>query len=115
MFKVGIIGGENCESYVFFQTKCINILRNKAKQGEHIIIYTNGDNYVKKFSETFGIETFTTSCDWKRDGKDALKVFNENFLNSIDALILFDDGKANTNYLYNLATKKNLMIRKINL
>lgn len=113
MFKVAIIGGDNAESYDFFQSKCINILRQKAKMGERIIIYYMGDDNVTKFSNRFGIETVTITCDWKRDGKMALKNATETILNSSDALIVFDDGKSNVKYFNEAAKKKNMQIRRI--
>lgn len=114
MFKVAIIGGENTEDYSFFQKKCINILRKKAEEGERIIIYTVGDDYVVRFSKTFGIETITVPCDWNRNGKLALSICLSEIINNIDAIIIFDDGKANTKYFHEMALKKNILIRKIN-
>lgn len=115
MFKVAIIGGEECRNYEFFQMKCITMLRNKAKQGERIVIYSNGDSFVKKFSERFGIETVTVFCDWKRDGKDAIKVYCNTILSSVDALILFNNGKGNAEYFYTNAKRKNLQIRVVDI
>lgn len=115
MFKVAIIGGEDCLDYNFFQTKCINILRKKAQEKERIIIYTLGDEFVDRFSQRFGIETRTNFCDWKRDGKNALKNCVEDILNNIDAVILFDDGKSHIKYIYDNIKKKNIPLRKITI
>ena len=113
MFNIAIIGGENTNNYKFFQEKCINLLRNKAKSGEGIRILTIGDDYVDAFANRFSIETKTYYCDWNTLGKEALKDRNRRIINDCDAVLYFDTGKRDLNYLFQYAIYKNKINRHV--
>lgn len=112
MFNVAIINGEECPSYEGFKEKCINLLSKKAEQGENIVLYSSGDSFVDRFAKEFGIVTMTIFCDWKRDGKNALKYWCENIAKACDAVVFFDDGKQRYNYLLKLIREKGGAIRR---
>lgn len=112
MFRVAIVGGEGMGDYPRFKEKCIKILSNKAKEGG-IVIYTTGDRFVEAFAERYRIDTRTFYTDFKKYGKDALKVRNEEMLSDCDAVIGFDDGLKDTKMIIKMATDLNLPLRKL--
>ena len=112
MFKVVIIGGESTNDYARFKKKCIECLRNKAKEGR-IIIYTTGDKFVDAFSERYGIDTRFFPCDFKRFGRDALRYRAEDILKDADAVISFNDGQKDTQMIAKMAVEKGLPLRNI--
>lgn len=91
MFKVIIVGGENTGNYKFFCEKCIQCLKNKAKEGG-ITILSTGDKFVDKFAQTYGIDVQYFFADWKRDKKNALQVRAMQMVENCDAIITFNDG-----------------------
>lgn len=115
MFKVAIIGGESTGKYEPFREKCIHLLKNKAKSGEGITIYTTGDEYVDKFAGRYGIDVRIFYTDWAKNGKNALKERNDRILESCDALVLFNNGIKSDEILYTMAKEKGVPCRKITL
>lgn len=115
MFNVAIIGGEEFGNYQTFQEKCINCLRNKAKSGEHIVIYTTGDEFVNSFARRFKIDVRTFYTDWKKYAKNAIKMRNEALFKDCNALIIFDDGTIDKKTIINLAKDKDIAIRQISI
>lgn len=113
MFRVIIIGGEDTENYNLFRDKVINLLRNKAKNREHIVINTIGDEFVDEFTTHYGIDKHFFITDWKSYGNNALKERNETILNNSDALIFFQNTKKDLVTLYNMAVKKGIVTRII--
>lgn len=113
MFKVAIIGGEQTNNYEKFQSKCIFYLKNKAKEGNYIIIYTVGDKFVKKFAEKYGIATKTFYCDFLTYQKQALKVRAEKLLSDCDAVIAFRNDLKDIQIITKLANEKGLQVRKV--
>lgn len=112
MFKVVIVGGEHTHDYARFKKKCIECLKNKAKEGR-IIIYTTGDRFVDAFSERYGIDTRFFPCDFKHYGKDALKYRAEAVLEDADAVIAFNDGQKDSQMIAKMAAEKGLPLRII--
>jgi hypothetical protein len=112
MFKVVIVGGEHTHDYARFKKKCIECLKNKAKEGG-IIIYTTGDRFVDAFSERYGIDTRFFPCDFKHYGKDALKYRAEAILEDADAVIAFNDGQKDSQMIAKMAAEKGLPLRII--
>lgn len=112
MFKVAIVGGENMGNYPFFEAKCVNCLKDKAKT-VGVTLYTTGDAFVSKFAEKFGLSTRTFYTDWKTYGKEALKYRNEQMLSDCDAIISFDDGIKDTKMITKMAVDKGLPHRFI--
>lgn len=113
MFNVAIVGGEGMGNYPFFETKCINILRNKAKSGEGITLFTTGDEFVTKFATKFGITVHTFYTEWNKYGKNALKMRNEALLTNCNAIISFDDAIKDTQILTKMAIDKGIQNRFI--
>ena len=112
MFKVIIIGGESTRDYEHFKKKCIECLRNKAKEGG-IMIYTTGDKFVEAFTERYGINMRFFPCDFKKYGKDALKFRAMEMLEDADAVICFNDGQKSSQIIAKMAAEKGLPLRNI--
>jgi len=115
MFNVIIIGGEYTSDYDFFMERCIKLLRDKAKSGEGITIYTTGDEFVEKFASQFHIDMKKFNTNWELHGKDALKVRNGEILKDANALIYFNTGKKDNECLYNYALKQGINCRQIKI
>lgn len=113
MYNVAIIGGEETENYEFFKERCIFFLRNKAKSGCGITIYTTGDLFVDKFCSRYGIDERTFYTKWKNFGKMALKVRDDELLKECNAMIYFDNGIKDQEMLYNMAKRLNIPVRKV--
>ena len=113
MFNVIIIGAEDTNNYNFFKEKTIKFLSRKAKSGEGITIYTTGDEYIDTFSKRFGIDERVFYTDWKSNGKDALKIRDNEILETANAIIFFQNNKKDFNTLFDQARKKNLPFRLV--
>ena len=90
MFKVAIVGAENRGDYKLFVNKCSSILKNKINDG--IVFYSCGDRYVNLLGRATNIDVVNFNTNWKLNGKNALKVRNNDIINKCDAAIIFDDG-----------------------
>lgn len=114
MFNVIILGAYHTNDYDFFKTKTINLLKNKAKEGCGITILTTGDDYVKKFAETYSIDIQTFSCNWELgDAKIVFQERNNALLKNANAVIYFDTGKKEYEFIYKSAQKQNIPVRHI--
>ena len=111
MFNVAIIGGSSTNDYEFFEKKCIQCLRNKAKT-DHIMIYSIGDEYVEKFANRFNIDVKILPTYFKKYKSDALKLRNDELFSSINAVIAFDALK-DAKVIAEMAQQRNLPVRLI--
>lgn len=111
MFKVAIIGGKETNDYERFRTKCINLLRNKAKEG--IFILSTGDDYVDKFASRYRIDVENFYADFTKFGKMALKKRNDNLFAKCDAVIAFSPEKKDIQTIVNFAKEHNIPTREI--
>lgn len=92
MFKVAIIGGSTTNDYGFFEKKCIECLRNKAKI-DTIMIYSIGDEFVERFANRFNIDVSIISQHFKKYKNDTDKMKDDELFGKIDAIIIFDNFK----------------------
>lgn len=113
MFKVAIIGGAETNDYNKFKERCIFFLRNKAKSGCGITILSTGDEYVDKFAKSYNITVQTFYTEWRRFGKDALKMRNHSICSDCNALIYFNAGVKDHEMLYKMAKDKEIPCRVI--
>lgn len=113
MFRILIIGGDNTDDYLYFQNRCAFYLQNKAKQREHIVVLSTGDEFVKKFTEKYHIDCEVFNCDWNTYGKNALKVRNDKILTNIDAVLYFKDNNTSNQILYDTAKGKGINCRTV--
>ena len=115
MFNVIVIGGEDSGNYEYFRSKMIYYLKNKAKSGEGITIFTTGDDFVDSFAKRYGIDVKFFVTNWKDYGKDALKHRNEEMIKNANAIIFFQNNKKDFQILYDLAVKHNIVGRIVNI
>jgi hypothetical protein len=113
MFKVIITGGENFGDYNTFERKCINCLKNKAREGNGIIIYTTGDAYNNKFAKKFGINVREFNANFTKDGNNALFERNKQMLSDADAAIIFNDDLNDTKFLIDQIKHQGIPMRVI--
>ena len=113
MFNVIIIGGEDTENYDFFKKKTAECLINKARSGEGITILTTGDAFIDEFTKQFRIDKQFFPTDWRTFGKEALKYRNEEILKRANAIIFFQNGRKDSQILFDMAVKRKLPNRLI--
>lgn len=113
MFNVAIVGADGLNNYDYCMSKTIKILSRKAKEKEGIMILSTGEDFVKKFSTKFNIDTQTYFTDFKKYGKNALKMRNIELLDNCNAIIIFNDGKKDTSVLKDMAMSRNIPLRYI--
>lgn len=113
MFKVVIIGGEDFEDYKLYEEKCIKCLSKKGAEGCGIMIYTTGDKFNDIFARRFQIDLRYFSCDWKKNGNDAIKIRNEEMLSTADAAIIFDNNSKDIKFFLEMTKAKNIPSRHI--
>jgi predicted transposase YbfD/YdcC len=113
MFNVAIVGGENTKNYPKFEYKCAKILQKKASEGEKIVILSTGDKFNDDFAKKFHINTRLFITDWKKYGKDALKMRNEDLLKDCNAVIAFRNDLKDIQMITKMAVDKQLPLRII--
>lgn len=112
MFKVAIIGGSHAKDKKLLETRCINILRNKASSG--LMVIGVGDDFMKYFTGKYRINTKTIITDFKTYGNNALKIRNRSIINDSDAFIVFNDGLKDTLTFYEMAKQSGKPVRFLN-
>ena len=113
MFKVIIVGGKNFGDYNAFEKKCISCLRNKAKEGHGIMIYTTGDEFNDRFAHRFGIDLRLFNANFTKHGSNALAERNKLMLFDANAAIIFDDDLTDTKFLIDQVKNKGIPLRII--
>lgn len=117
-FKVIIAGSRGFSNYKLLKETCNNVLREKKKTHNVIIVSGNargadslGELYAK--DEKFDLEIFP--ADWKKYGKSAGFRRNEQMAEFADALIAFWDGKSNgTKHMIDIAEEKGIPTKVVN-
>lgn len=112
-YRVIIAGGRYFSDYELLKEKCDEFLKDKTS--EEIVIINGhasgadslGERYAQE--KCYKIETYP--ADWKKYGRAAGPIRNEQMSNIANALIAFWDGKSkDTKSMLNLAKKKGLQV-----
>lgn len=111
MFNIIVIGAEDTDNYEFVREKLIIALREKAKNGDGITIFTVGDSFVDQFTQRYNIDVHFFPTDWKTYGKNALKIRNEKMVENANALYFFENNKKDFKMLFNYAKEKGIPTR----
>lgn len=111
MFRVAIVGGKDTDDYENFKAKCINLLRNKAKEG--IYILSTGDDFVDEFATRYKIDVQNFYADFAKFANLALKKRNELLLEKCDALIAFLPERNDIRHIIEMATERHIPIRRV--
>lgn len=112
-YRVIIAGGRYFSDYELLQEKCDAFLQDKT--GEDIVIISGhasgADALGERYAEEKGYKIETYTADWKKYGRAAGPIRNEQMANIANALIVFWDGKSRgTKSMINLAKKRGLQV-----
>ena len=93
--------------------KCDEFLQDET--GEEIVIISGhalgADSLDERYAQERGFKIETYPADWKKYGRAAGPIRNEQMANIANALIAFWDGKSKgTKNMINLAKKKGLQV-----
>ena len=108
-----IAGGRYFSDYELLKEKCDEFLQDKT--GEEIVIISGhalgADSLDERYAQERGFKIETYPADWKKYGRAAGPIRNEQMANIANALIAFWDGKSKgTKNMINLAKKKGLQV-----
>jgi len=116
-FKVVIAGSRGFSNYKLLYEKCNEILREKRKTHNIVVISGNArgaDLLGEKYSSDMGFDLEVFHADWKKFGKSAGFRRNEQMAEVADGLIAFWDGKSSgTQHMINIAEEKGISTRVI--
>ena len=112
-YRVIIAGGRYFSDYELLQEKCDDFLQDKTN--EEIVIISGhasgADSLGERYAQERGYKIETYLADWKKYGRAAGPIRNEQMANIANALIAFWDGKSKgTKSMINLAKKKGLQV-----
>lgn len=112
-YRVIIAGGRYFSDYELLKEKCDEFLHDKT--GEEIVIISGhasgADSLGERYAQERGYKIETYPADWKKYGRAAGPIRNEQMANIANALIAFWDGKSKgTKSMINLAKKKGLLV-----
>ena len=116
MFKVIIAGGREFNNYELMCKKVDRILSNKNTSEIQIISGNarGADKLGEKYAKDNNISLMCFPANWKRYGKRAGYIRNEQMAKEADALIAFWDGQSKgTKHMIDIARSKGLLIRVI--
>ena len=112
-YRVIIAGGRYFSDYELLKEKCDEFLQGKTD--EEIVIVSGhasgADSLGERYAQERGYQIETYPADWKKYGRAAGPVRNEQMANIANALIAFWDGKSKgTKSMIRLAKKKGLQV-----
>lgn len=112
-YRVIIAGGRYFSDYELLKEKCDEFLQGKID--EEIVIISGhasgADSLGERYAQERGYKIETYPADWKKYGRAAGPVRNEQMANIANALIAFWDGKSKgTKSMISLAKKKGLQV-----
>lgn len=116
-FKVVIAGSRGFSNYKLLYEKCNEILREKRKTHNIIIIsgHARGaDLSGEKYASDMGFDLEIFPAEWKKFGKSAGFRRNEQMAEVADGLIAFWDGKSHgTKHMIDIAEEKGINTRVV--
>ena len=117
-FKVVIAGSRGFSNYKLLKETCDKYLREKKKT--HNVIVVSGhargaDTLGEKYASDEDLDLEIYPADWKKYGKSAGFMRNEQMANIADAVIAFWNGESHgTKHMIDIANEKKLEIRVVN-
>ena len=116
-FRVIIAGCQDFNDYKLLSEKCDNILGNKQKTHDVIVISggaRGADRLGERYAREHGLPFRVFPADWERDGNSAGPKRNALMAANADALIAFWDGASKgTKNMIEIARSRGLLIRVI--
>ena len=116
-YKVIIAGGRHFDNYELLKEKCDYLLQDKSKT--HRIIVVSGkssgaDALGERYAAEKGYKVEGHPADWKKHGRAAGPIRNEEMAKVSDALIAFWDGESRgTKSMINLGKKHGLAVTPV--
>ncbi len=110
MFKCVVCGCRDFADYNLLKEKCLFFLKNKMPD---VIIVSGGasgaDSLGERFAEEFDLSIERHIAEWKKYGRRAGPLRNEEMVKIADGVIAFWDGKSRgTQSTINLCKKYNV-------
>ena len=117
-FKVVIAGSRGFSNYKLLKETCDKYLREKKKTHNIVIIsgHARGaDSFGEKYASDEDLDLEIYPADWKKYGKSAGFMRNEQMADIADAVIAFWNGESHgTKHMIDIAEEKGLNVRVVN-
>jgi hypothetical protein len=117
-FKVVIAGSRGFSNYKLLKETCDKYLREKKKT--HNVIVVSGhargaDTLGEKYASDEDLDLEIYPADWKKYGKSAGFMRNEQMADIADAVIAFWNGESHgTKHMIDIAEEKGLNVKVVN-
>ena len=117
-FKVIIAGSRGFSNYKLLKETCDKYLREKKKT--HNVIVVSGhargaDSLGEKYASDEDLDLEIYPADWKKYGKSAGFMRNEQMADIADAVIAFWNGESHgTKHMIDIAEEKGLNVKVVN-
>jgi predicted Rossmann-fold nucleotide-binding protein len=117
-FKVVIAGSRGFSNYKLLKETCDDFLRNIKKE-YNIVIISGGargaDKAGEKYASDEDLDLEIYPADWKKYGKSAGFMRNEQMADIADAVIAFWNGESHgTKHMIDIAEEKGLNVKVVN-
>ena len=117
-FKVVIAGSRGFSNYKLLKETCDKYLREKKKTHNVVVIsgHARGaDSLGEKYASDEDLDLEIYPADWKKYGKSAGFMRNEQMADIADAVIAFWNGESHgTKHMIDIAEEKGLNVRVVN-
>jgi len=117
-FKVVIAGSRGFSNYKLLKETCDKYLREKKKTHNIVIIsgHARGaDSLGEKYASDEDLDLEIYPADWKKYGKSAGFMRNEQMADIADAVIAFWNGESHgTKHMIDIAEEKGLNVKVVN-
>ena len=117
-FKVVIAGSRGFSNYKLLKETCDKYLREKKKTHNIVIIsgHARGaDSLGEKYASDEDLDLEIYPADWKKYGKSAGFMRNEQMADIADAVIAFWNGESHgTKHMIDTAEEKGLNVKVVN-
>ena len=117
-FKVVIAGSRGFSNYKLLKETCDKYLREKKKTHNVVVIsgHARGADLLgEKYASDEDLDLEIYPADWKKYGKTAGFMRNEQMANIADAVIAFWNGESHgTKHMIDIAEEKGLNVKVVN-
>lgn len=117
-FKVVIAGSRGFSNYKLLKETCDKYLREKKKTHNVVVIsgHARGaDSLGEKYASDEDLDLEIYPADWKKYGKSAGFMRNEQMADIADAVIAFWNGESHgTKHMIDIAEEKGLNVKVVN-
>lgn len=113
MFRVIIISSEKISNYFYLRKKLNYLLKNKTNDLEILVQEEMAiTNSIKKYAKERKFRFRSVEANWKKYGKRAGYIRNENMFNEVDGVIIFwSKQNKQINHILNLCKERNIKVK----